>query len=422
MIKEYKLNNLSLNIFIFIPLFLITGPLLSDLAVVIISVIFLYSNFKNKSFYFYNNLYFKVFFVFFIICCASSIISDYRGYSIKSSFSYLRFGIFSIAASILLSISEKHIIYLTKIFLILLAVLFIDSLFQFFFGFNLLGWRYENLNFRVTSLFGDDEVLGSYVARFFPFILSLILFCKKKFNFDKTDLLIYGVIFSSVIICSISGERTSFFLLIISLVTILFTCPQLKKIMMWSIIISILSSILMISTNKNIKERMVDQTIKQLGLSKSSDRLVIFSEIYEGHYKIAINMFKEKPILGHGAKSFRKFCAEPENFVSDHACTTHPHNLFLQLLAETGLIGFLIIFYIFMVIFFKLSKIFILRMFNKKILFEDYYTLILIFYFVNLFPFAPSGNFFNNWLSIIYYLPAGYFLFLNNKILLKKNG
>ena len=29
----------------------------------------------------------------------------------------------------------------------------------------------------------------------------------------------------------------------------------------------------------------------------NTDKIVLFSKIYEGHYKIALNMFLEKPIL-----------------------------------------------------------------------------------------------------------------------------
>jgi hypothetical protein len=31
--------------------------------------------------------------------------------------------------------------------------------------------------------------------------------------------------------------------------------------------------------------------------------------------------------------------------------------------------------------------------------------------FINLFPFAPAGNFFNNWMSMIYYYPLGFYLY-----------
>jgi len=39
---------------------------------------------------------------------------------------------------------------------------------------------------------------------------------------------------------------------------------------------------------------------------------------------------------------------------------------------------------------------------------------ILIGIFVNLWPLIPTGNFFNNWLSIIYYLPVAYYIYEKN--------
>ena len=153
--------------------------------------------------------------------------------------------------------------------------------------------------------------------------------------------------------------------------------------------------------------------MNQLGLSTSSERLVIFSKTYEGHYKVSLNMFKDKPIFGQGVKTFRKYCSKKENYISEVACTTHPHNIYFQLLAETGVFSFLIVLFLFLYLTYKLIKISFLNLF-KNIYLKDYRTLIYIFYAVNLFPFAPSGNFFNNWLSIIYYLPSGYLIFLNS--------
>ena len=34
---------------------------------------------------------------------------------------------------------------------------------------------------------------------------------------------------------------------------------------------------------------------------------------------------------------------------------------------------------------------------------------------INLFPFIPSGNFFNNWLSLIIFYSLGFWLFINQK-------
>ena len=84
----------------------------------------------------------------------------------------------------------------------------------------------------------------------------------------------------------------------------------------------------------------------------------------------------------------------------------------MQFLSETGLGGTIFYFAIFIFLTLNLIRISIRSLIYKKNINKDYTTLIYIFYFVNLFPLVPSGNFFNNWLSIIYYMPLGYLFFL----------
>ena len=59
-------------------------------------------------------------------------------------------------------------------------------------------------------------------------------------------------------------------------------------------------------------------------------------------------MFKHNKIFGVGNKMYRKLCNKDEYFVNDFSCTTHPHNFYLQVLAENGLIGFIILASIFL--------------------------------------------------------------------------
>lgn len=47
---------------------------------------------------------------------------------------------------------------------------------------------------------------------------------------------------------------------------------------------------------------------------------------------------------------------------------------------------------------------------KKNYVLNDYKTCLLTCIFINLWPIIPTGNFFNNWLSIIYFLPVGFIL------------
>ena len=89
------------------------------------------------------------------------------------------------------------------------------------------------------------------------------------------------------------------------------------------------------------------------------------------------------------------------------------NNTYMQLLAETGLVGFAFLLLFFIYVLFKLLFNLYL-VYNKKILsnFYNFKTCILLVFFINFFPLVPNGNFFNNWLSIMYYLPVGFYLYI----------
>ena len=106
----------------------------------------------------------------------------------------------------------------------------------------------------------------------------------------------------------------------------------------------------------NIENQILDiqsDNVSKTGSEKK--RFIIFSYGHETLYRTAFNMFLDRPIIGHGPKMFRIKCSDPkyaevvgtsERGIS--SCMTHPHNFYIQLLAETGLIVFLYYFLFFM--------------------------------------------------------------------------
>ena len=63
------------------------------------------------------------------------------------------------------------------------------------------------------------------------------------------------------------------------------------------------------------------------------------------------NLQKDNKILGIGPKNFRIKCKEKKYQISELTCSTHPHNTVLQLMSETGILGFMFYFtsYIFFI-------------------------------------------------------------------------
>ena len=100
--EKFIYDTLPSYIIILMPVFLITGPFLSDLGVSLIAIIFIVNSIKNKLFKYYKNVYFKLFLLFWMIIICSSLLSNNTLISLKNSFFYFRFGIFTLCFGICL--------------------------------------------------------------------------------------------------------------------------------------------------------------------------------------------------------------------------------------------------------------------------------------------------------------------------------
>ena len=413
---QNHLIKFSTILFCLIPIALITGPFIPDLFLVLIIFSSFGVLFLKKDFSIFKNKFFYAFVVFWLILTINSFFT-FNFSSIKSASLYFRFFLFGIVIFLLISYNKNILENLFKIFLIIFLVLFFDSLYQFIFSTNLIGFVYDNpQNFRITSFFGEDEVLGSYISRFLPILIFLIVNSQNNLIKRYKLTLIFFYLIASFIIVILSGERTSIALFFLFTLFLLFSSINLRKLIIFPILLSLLIGGSLIYFNETLKNRIISSTLNQLGVYEGSERLVLFSKTYEGHYKIALNMFKEKPIFGHGAKMFRFYCSKEKNITKElidvNACTTHPHNFYAQFLSETGLVGTSILMFVFIYILkeFCLNLLHQIRYGKQKL--SDEAICILSVFFITFFPFLPSGNFFNNWLSIIIYYPMGFLLYL----------
>jgi len=399
------LNFISILCACLVPL-LVTGPFLPNVLVSSLSVWFLYYSLRNKIYTIYKNIYFYAFIAFCSVIIISSLLSDEILVSLKSSLFYVRIGVFALLISYLIRQNKKILDYFYYSFIFTFSALIIDGYIQFLTGSNLLGYKLQG--FRVSSFFNDELILGSYLSRLFPLFFALWILRVKKNIFDTYLIFIIFILIDVLIF--ISGERTSLLFLNLSTIFLIFFIKKYKKFRIISFLVSIIIICFLLVT-QNYHEHYIKRTLNEAGINlnqnefKKNEQLYIFSSSYDSHYKTAINMFLDKPIIGHGPNLFRVKCYDYKEGVAP--CSTHPHNFYIQLLAETGIIGFAFLFG-FLIYFIHLI-INHARQSSVAKKFSDYQICIFSGVLIFLFPFSPNGNFFGSHLMYFYSLQFGFF-------------
>jgi O-antigen ligase len=399
----------SLLIYIY-PLLLITGPFLPDLLVSISAIFYIYILLRD-----YKNIHYDKIFIFFIffytICIISSIFSENIIFSLKSSIPYIRHILFVYFIIYLTNKGYVSLKFFFYFFLISYTIIVLDGFYQYFFDVNLFGFPKSSSN-RLSSFLNEEYVLGSYLVRMIPVLCGLILLQEHIIYKNKLIIINIYILISGVLIL-LSGERAALSLFIL-FAFILFASYKIdfyKKII--SLIIIFIPIVLIILFNPLIKDRIVSQTYKTI---TSEIKIENFTDSqYRYHFKSGIEMFKDKILIGQGPKMYRLICKNKKYNINQYSCTTHPHNTYVQLLAEVGIIGFLVIISFLIYFLFILFKDFYYYYFKNILIQSNIKIMFISAILLNLWPFVTTGNFFNNWISMMYYFPL--IFLLNKKIL-----
>jgi hypothetical protein len=84
-INRVSIINFMGLILCFIPFTLLTGPFLPDLSITILCILFLFFSIREKTWFYFNNIFFIFFISFYIYLILSSLLSEYKLDSLKSS-------------------------------------------------------------------------------------------------------------------------------------------------------------------------------------------------------------------------------------------------------------------------------------------------------------------------------------------------
>ena len=298
-----------------IPL-LVVGPFFPDLIISSLSIWFLFYTYKNKIYYVYKNKFFIIFILFCLTCIASSIFSDSILFSLKSSLFYIRIGIFSLLVSFLIDRHKNILKYFYYSFLFTFSILIIDGYFQYFNGINLIGLELRAE--RVSSFFGEELILGSFLARLFPLFFAIFVIRKNKSLFEVA---IVSIIFILIdVLIFIAGERTAFFLLNLSTIFIIIFISKYKFLRLVIFSFSALIIFFIMSNNDNFYKRYVEGPIESIGIYE--EKKFFFTPAHDALLNTAWKMFLDKPLLGHGPKLFRIKCKEEKYLNYNETCNS----------------------------------------------------------------------------------------------------
>jgi len=417
-------------IFLLVPLFLITGPAVPDI-VITTSVIFsiFYFIFLKK-----NEEILKInFFIISIVFWSSLLLISFFSYNKMNSFQdsiiFIRFLLIPFSAYFIFFKNNKIFIRLLILILLLVVFVCIDTLYQFFnyssefgFGSDMIGFK-SNWYGRLTGPFGDELIPGSYVSKF-GLIGYAYLILNKKF---RTNVIVQSIYLSLIFVVSyITGERMAFATYAMGLFFLLIFLNGYRKSIFLSIVLGLLSLFIIIQLHPFYNDfKVIESTEYHQGLkieksykcqnnteevcSKIIEVQPSFFEIlrnfntsaYGEIYLIAYKMFINNQITGIGINNFKYIC-ETNNFYNNlminYDCASHPHNIYIQWLAEGGLIVFFT---------FLLYLLFLVTFILKNEGEKKFKIISLILILIMFWPIMSTGSLIKNWYGIITFFIIG---------------
>jgi len=234
---------------------------------------------------------------------------------------------------------------------------------------------------RLTWPYGD-LVPGSYLAKV-GLPAFLVLTAVTVSGRYRESLCFLAIILAILTIAFFTGERSNLLILICSGILAAFLSHKSKGALYLT-----LGTLAVLMTGLALTNLVYLRSIfNDLPLDPTSDYFNLFST--------GIFIWENFPILGIGTGNYRHLCtdiivlAKIEGFIP--RCDNHPHNYYVQLLAETGVVGFILGSTLVMSILIKTLNF---RHFNCA---SDLCKVSFVIPLALLFPITSTADFFGQW-------------------------
>jgi O-antigen ligase len=429
--KFFINNTLSKYLFFLLPLSFCIGQAAVSFVFLFFVIIFLLIK-KNASF-FYNDPIKIILILYFSSLILGSFFSLNINVSLYNAVTYLRFFIFFLFIHLFENFFKNKMqtpFFLWSFFLACIIIL--DAYFQYFNPLkeNIFGFKADEANAgRLTSIFGKELIVGSVLYYlFFTSLFFFIIFIKDKMKMYKfiSNIIVIFIIIFYLVAVFLSGDRMPFIMTIGTLFFLFFFLKNFKLNLAAALIIFVIFFTFQLKNNNYFFDRYNIFIKEVLPVEKKINNTVekrnFFDSQWGAHFLTGYEIFKNNLYFGIGLKQFKVECSSnayeniDSNFRSGR-CSSHPHNLYIEMLSETGIVSTLIFVSLIIYFFIRCLKV----LYNKKI--KSYYNsneylMFICFFAMNVFTFFPirsSGSFFSNFAgSLIWYNFSFLFIYLKH--------
>ena len=408
-IEKNNYNNFYYLLFILIPISIIIGSTISLLNISIFCLFYFFKdfNFRHDRYIFKNKILILLILLNLYLIFNTFISLDINK-SIIRNFGFFRFIIFFIAINYFFY-KIRYNFSVFKTWLIIFLIFIFDVFFEWFFGKNLLGYgAIESAHgTRIVSFFKDEPIAGAYINGLLFLIFGYISISLKKNNLYKYLSLMAFILFLTSVL--VTGERSNTIkaFLGFSIFFLFLDFFRIKFKLFFFLIIIFLTS-LIIAKSDFLKNRYIGQLYNNIILEENRNYF-LDNNVYLKLYKSGLHVFENNSLFGVGTKNYRvATCGKGKLIKEDYYCSTHPHQIYIEFLAEHGIIGSLICFSIFFYLIFK--------NFGKIIRSKNFIQIgSFVYLLINFVPIIPGGSFFSDFNITFFMLNLSLMYAVDNK-------
>ena len=384
-------------VFSFFPISFILGSLIVNINFLLFCCMGIYY-LKSKILKAKFDFSIKIIFLFFLIVFFSTTLSlakslYFEGFNntdfvrFTKSILFFRFFLFLIIVYLLSKFNILNFKYFFVTAASAAVLMSLDVIYQYIFGFNIMGL--ESKGYYNSGFLDDELVMGGYIQRFafFSVFFSILLFKNNKYTKFVSTIIIICIVAAGILF---SGNRMPLISFTFGLfLVVLFNLKiKIRTIILMSFVPLFILFKFVISTDESYKQQYITyyynlinivpfSSTSQIYFSPKSQTYVKYKLTESGadesieskpldddirwepyHRRLfltALDTWKLNKIFGNGIKSFRIDCPKLKgsnlNIEEDlyagkknRLCSQHPHNYYLEILTDTGIVGFIAVF------------------------------------------------------------------------------